>query len=270
MQAESESLGSMGTILDAIVAARKQDLAAARRQVPEEELLQRLVQAAPVRPFAQSLAQGPFPGIIAEVKRRSPSAGVLQDHLAADRQARAYAAGGATCISVLTESRHFAGSLHDLSLVRQTVSLPLLRKDFIVDPYQILEARVWGADAILLIAEILDGAQLVELVAYARRLGMDALVEFHEPQQLDKVLASGAHLIGINNRNLHTFHTDIGHTLALAPAIPGDRLLVSESGIRSAEDIRRLAQVGVRAFLVGEALVRAPDPTAWLLSLRCA
>jgi indole-3-glycerol phosphate synthase len=258
----------MSTILERIVASKKKELAQAQASVPHRELERRLPQAPPVRDFRAALEAPGGMRFIAEVKKASPSAGVLRPDFDPVALARTYEQHGAACISVLTDAPFFQGSLEYLSAVRQAVALPLLRKDFLLDPYQVIEARVAGADAVLLIAEILDDATLVCLLREARALGMQALVELYEPANLPRVLASSARLIGVNNRDLRTFATSLEQTLALAPQVPADVCLVSESGIRTRADVLRLEQAGVRAVLVGETLMRAPDVGGKLDELR--
>jgi indole-3-glycerol phosphate synthase len=228
--------------------------------VPESELEAR----AAARDFRAALEAGPGVAVIAEVKKASPSAGVLREDFDPAAIARAYAANGAGCISVLTDGPSFQGSLHHLELVRAAVDVPLLRKDFVIDRYQLLEARAAGADAVLLIAEVLAGDALPRLLAQSRELGMEALVELYDRENLPRVLAGGARLVGVNNRDLRTFRTDLGHTLELARAVPPGVCLVSESGIRGRADVERLRAAGVRAVLVGESLMRAPDVGAAL------
>jgi indole-3-glycerol phosphate synthase len=227
--------------------------------VPEAALRQRLVEAPPPRDFFGAIRQGPPIRLIAEVKKASPSKGVLRADFDPVAIARIYQRHGATCISVLTDAPYFQGSLEYLRQVRAAVDLPVLRKDFIVDPYQVLEARAAGADAVLLIAECLDDALLHRLHAAIIELGMAPLVELYEPANLPRVLAAGARLIGINNRDLRTFKTDLEHTLRLRGDIPGDRLVVGESGIRTRHDAERLEAAGVAAMLVGETLMARPD-----------
>jgi indole-3-glycerol phosphate synthase len=255
------------TILDEIVANKRRELAAAKRRVPEKELERALAGAPPPRPFREALLAAAGVAVIAEVKKASPSAGVLRQDFDPVAVARAYAGHGATCLSVLTDEGYFQGHLDHLRAIRGAVDRPVLRKDFLLDRYQLLEARAAGADAVLLIAECLPGETLAGLLADARALGMDALVELHDADQLPRVLDCGAELIGINNRDLRTFMTRIEHTLDLAPKVPGNRCLVSESGIKSRADVDRLAAAGVKAVLVGESLVRAPDIGAALTAL---
>jgi indole-3-glycerol phosphate synthase len=257
----------MADILERIVAAKRREIESRRKEVPVEVLRQRLAAAPPVRDFRAALANAPGVAVIAEVKKASPSAGVLRADFDPVGIARIYARHGASAISVLTDEPFFQGRLSYLTQVREAVTPPVLRKDFILDPYQVLEARVAGADAVLLIAEILDDRILPTLLGEIDALGMHALVELYEPENLDRVLASGARLIGVNNRNLRTFVTTLDHTLAIAARMPPDVCLVSESGIRTRDDIKRLAAAGVKAVLIGETLMRAPDIAAKLQEL---
>lgn len=249
----------MSTILDKIVASKQRELEAARARMPAAELERRLSAAPSVRDFRAALDRPGSVQVLAEVKKASPSAGVLRADFEPVSIARTYAEHGAAAISVLTDEPFFQGRLEYLTLVRETMSLPVLRKDFILDRYQVLEARVAGADAVLLIAEILDGPTLPRLLRDIRALGMEALVELYDADNLPRVLDSGAAVIGINNRNLRTFVTRLEHTLELAERVPADRCLVSESGIRSRGDIVKLGEAGVKAVLIGETFMRAPD-----------
>jgi indole-3-glycerol phosphate synthase len=258
----------MSTILDQIVAAKRREVAARQADLPLAALQRQLPSAPPVRDFRAALEHGDGIGIIAEVKRASPSAGVLCADFDPVAIARAYERGGADAISVLTDEPHFQGRLAYLTAVRSAVRPPVLRKDFIIDAYQVVEARVAGADAVLLIAEVLAARELPALVGEVHALGMQALVELYDRANLSRVVASGAKVIGINNRDLRTFATRLEHTLELAEHVPADRCLVSESGIRSAADVVRLRGAGVKAVLVGETLMRAADPTAALRALR--
>jgi indole-3-glycerol phosphate synthase len=250
------------TILDRIVATKRDEVARAKAAAPEPELRVRATNAAPARDFLGALRRpGPI-RLIAEVKKASPSAGVIREDFDPVGIAETYQRHGAACLSVLTDERYFQGSLDCLRRVRAAVDLPVLRKDFIIDPYQVVEARAAGADAVLLIAECLDDELLGTLYAAIVALGMTALVEFYEPENLPRVLALGAPLVGVNNRNLKTFETDLGHTLRMRREIPADRVLVGESGIRSRSDVERLEAAGVDAILVGESLMREPDIAA--------
>jgi indole-3-glycerol phosphate synthase len=255
------------TILDRIVADKRAELAAARRRVPDARV-RALATAAPgVRPFAPALRRDTV-ALIAEVKKASPSRGVLRDDFSAVGLARAYTKAGAAAISVLTDKRHFQGSLDHLAAIRALPGVPpLLRKDFLFDPYQLYEARARGADAVLLIAAILDLELLAGLLALADELGMDALVEVHDQAEVERAARAGATLIGVNNRDLRTFEVDIATTERLRPFIPPAATVVAESGIHSRADVERLAALGVQAVLIGEALVTAPDPAAKIREL---
>lgn len=205
--------------------------------------------------------------IIAEVKRKSPSKGLLRSNLDPVKLAGVYEQNGAAAISVLTDREFFGGDAGDLRAIRQAVQSPLLRKDFIIDPLQVLESRIIGADAVLLIARLLDGAELRDFVASVRVAGMAALVEVHDLADLEKAVEAGAGIIGINNRDLSTFRTDVRRTLDLLPFIPEGKTIVSESGIHSRAQIEQLGQAGVKAFLVGEALVKEADPASKMKEL---
>jgi indole-3-glycerol phosphate synthase len=247
------------TILEKILATKREELAASRDRKPERELRAMLAEAPPVRDFFQPLAApGPI-RLIAEVKKASPSAGVIRADFDPVAIARIYEAHGAICLSVLTDEPYFQGSLDVLRQVRLAVHLPVLRKDFVIDPYQVVEARLAGADAVLLIAECLDDDAMKRLHDSIQALGMTALVELYEPRNLSRVLDLGATLIGINNRDLQTFAVDLGHTLRIKREIPADRLVVAESGIRTRADVERLEAAGVHAMLVGETLMASPD-----------
>lgn len=249
----------MPTILDKIVATKWTEIAAARAALPESELRAQLADAPPVRNFFAAL-EGPGDiRLIAEIKKASPSVGLIRADFDPVSIARIYQQHGAACLSVLTDESYFQGSLQYLRAVRAAVDLPLLRKDFILDTYQLLEARVAGADAVLLIAECLDDCNLRKLHNESIELGLTPLVELYEPTNLPRVLEAGATLIGVNNRNLHTFEVDLEHTLRLRKQVPDECLLVGESGIRTRSDVLRLQAAGVDAMLVGETLMREPD-----------
>ena len=256
----------MATILDDIVARTRADLAERKRTRPIGELRDALADAPPVRDFAAALdpalAAGPPVRLIAEVKRASPSAGVIRPEFAPVDVARIYERYGAACVSVLTDGPFFRGSLDDLVAVRRAVGLPVLRKDFVVDPYQVTEARAAGADAVLLIAECLPGDALADLFARVRAHGMHALVELYDPENLDRVLDLDPPLVGVNNRDLRDFRVDLGHSLDLVTRVPAGVRFVSESGIKTRADVERLAAAGVSAVLVGETLMRADDTGA--------
>jgi indole-3-glycerol phosphate synthase len=258
----------MTTILDRIVASKRGEIAAARSRVSEAELERRIAAAPPVRDFRAALDAPGTVQFIAEVKRASPSAGLIRPDFDPVAIAQTYAAHGAACVSVLTDEPFFQGHLTYLEQVRTAVAPPLLRKDFILDRYQLLEARAAGADAVLLIAEILDDESLLSLFREAHALGMQCLVELYDADNLPRVLGAGARLVGVNNRDLRTFVTRLEHTLELAERMPADCCLVSESGIRTRADVLRLQEAGVRAVLVGETLMRAPDIGAKLDELR--
>ena len=254
-------------ILDRIVADKRQELERRRKEEPLAILRERLAQAPPTRSLAQAL-RGPSLGLIAEVKRASPSRGVLRADLDPQALARTYAGSGAAAISVLTEEQHFQGSLADLIAVRAVLDgrgdprLPLLRKDFLFDAYHLYEARAYGADAVLLIAAVLNPGLLAELLALARTLGLECLVEVHDQQELERALTADAQIIGINNRDLRTFEVNLALSERLRPLIPEDRVVVAESGIHSRADMQRLRALGVNAVLIGEALVTAEDAGA--------
>jgi indole-3-glycerol phosphate synthase len=250
---------TMSTVLDKIVASKRQEVAQSKSAVPESELRRRVLDAPPVRDLARALDTGSDMHVIAEIKRASPSAGLLRSDFDPVAIAAIYEAHGASAISVLTDAPFFQGSLAHLSAARAAVELPVLRKDFVLDTYQIVEARAAGADAVLLIAEILPGAELGERLHDSRSLGMEPLVELHDADNLVRVIESGARIIGINNRNLRTFATDLSHTIDLAREVPPDRILVSESGIGTRSHVQQLLTAGVRAILVGENLMRARD-----------
>ena len=247
------------TILDRIVAAKREEVSARQAQTSLAEMESRAANAAPPRDFFAALAaQGPI-RMIAEVKRASPSAGVIREDFDPVVIAETYQRHGASCISVLTDEPFFQGRLEYLRQVRAAVDLPVLRKDFLIDRYQVAEARAAGADAVLLIAECLDDCNLRALHNETIEYGMTPLVELYDPANLPRVLEAGASLIGVNNRDLRTFQVDLGHTLALRKQIPDHCVLVGESGIRTRADVERLEAAGVQAILVGESLMREAD-----------
>jgi indole-3-glycerol phosphate synthase len=254
----------MTTILDRIVVSKRREIDAARARLPDAALERRLPSAPPARDFRAALDRPGGVQVIAEVKRASPSAGLIRADFDPVAIARTYADHGAACVSVLTDEPFFQGHLSYLEQVRAAVAPPVLRKDFILDRYQLLEARAAGADAVLLIAEILDGDTLPRLFREAHELGMQCLVELYDAENLPRVLDAGARLVGVNNRDLRSFVTRLEHTLELARRMPPDVCLVSESGIRTRDDVLRLQAAGVRAALVGETLMRAPDVGAKL------
>ena len=260
-------------ILNRILARKAEEIAARRARVSIEELTRRAAAAAAPRGFVAAIrhktAQGQA-AVIAEIKKASPSRGLLRADFRPAEIARSYAAGGATCLSVLTDVDFFQGADEYLEQARAACALPVLRKDFTVDPYQVVEACALGADCILLIVAALDDARLAELTILAAQLGMDVLVEVHDAAELERALKLDTALLGINNRNLRTFETRLDTTLDLLARIPDDRIVVTESGIHTPADVARLRAAGVHAFLVGEAFMRAADPGAKLKELFAA
>ncbi len=248
----------MSTVLSEIVRHKRTEIAAAKQRISEKQLRSCLESAPPVRDFHEELSTG-RPGLIAEVKKASPSAGIIRKDFDPVRIAQAYQAAGAQCLSVLTDEKFFQGHLDYLRQIRSQVDLPVMRKEFILDRHQILEARVAGADCVLLIAECLDADELNDLHQYTAELGMQTLIELYDAENLQHVLDTGTRLVGINNRNLRTFATSLGHTFDLMNQIPPGILLVSESGIRTYHDIQQLADAGVGGVLVGESLMRQPN-----------
>jgi len=260
----------MSDILNTILARKVQEVAACRARVPLAELQARLADAPPLRGFAralhESIANGE-PAVIAEVKKASPSKGVIRPDFRPAEIAMSYEMGGASCLSVLTDVDFFQGSDAYLQQAREACSLPVLRKDFVIDPYQIVEARVLGADCILLIVSALDDHQLVSLSNTALELGLDVLVEVHDVDELERALQVPVPLIGINNRNLRSFEVSLDTTLAMKDMVPADRLLVTESGITCPADVARMRAANVNAFLVGEAFMRFDEPGVGLREL---
>jgi len=257
-------------ILERIVAVKREEVAAARRQRDFASLRRDAEALGGVRDFVGALRLAIAAGraaVIAEVKKASPSKGVLREHFVPADIAASYEAGGAACLSVLTDIQFFQGFAAYLVQARAACTLPVLRKDFMVDAYQVAEARAMGADAILLIAACLDDAQMADLQAQAHALGMAVLVEVHDGAELDRALKLGTPLVGINNRNLRSFEVSLDTTLGLLPRLPADKLLVTESGILARTDVERMRGAGVNAFLVGEAFMRADDPGAALRAL---
>lgn len=252
----------MATILDKIVVTKRAEIERAKTDRPERELRAMLKDAPAVRDFFSPLAAGGPIKLIAEVKKASPSAGVIRADFDPVAIANIYEAHGATCISVLTDESYFQGRLEYLTQIRLAVGLPVLRKDFILDTYQLVEARVAGADAVLLIAECLDDCNLRKLFNEACELRLTPLVELYEPDNLQRVFDAGATLIGVNNRNLHTFEVDLGHTIRLRDRVPDQCVLVAESGIKKHNDVMLLESAGVDAMLVGESLTRESDVAA--------
>ncbi|HZN85286.1 MAG TPA: indole-3-glycerol phosphate synthase TrpC [Burkholderiales bacterium] len=253
----------MADILQRILASKREELRAARAAVPPAEMARRARAAPPPRDFVGALRGRIAAGgaaVIAEVKRASPSQGLLRADFRPAAIAQSYARGGAACLSVLTDREYFQGAPEHLVQARAACALPVLRKDFMLDPYQVLEARALGADCILLIAAALAPAQMRELEEAAQELGMAVLVEVHDAAELDAALALDTPLVGINNRNLRSFETRLETTLELGVRVPAPRLVIAESGIGTRADVERLRNAGVRAFLVGEAFMRAKDP----------
>jgi indole-3-glycerol phosphate synthase len=260
----------MTDILDKIVAVKRDEISRARRKRDLASLRRDAESLGGQRDFVAGLRRkiaAGGAGVIAEIKKASPSKGVLRERFEPAAIAESYAEHGAAALSVLTDAQFFQGSAAYLEQARGACALPVLRKDFMVDAYQLFEARAWGADCILLIAACLDDALMTDLEAQAQALGMAVLVEVHDGAQLDRALRLKTPLVGINNRNLRSFEVTLQTTLDLLPRVPGDRLLVTESGILACGDVRRMRDANVHAFLVGEAFMRAPDPGAALSAL---
>jgi len=257
----------MTDILEKILVRKREEVAERRALMTLADLAARAADGPPVRGFAAALerriAVGD-PAVIAEVKKASPSRGVIRADFQPADIARSYEQGGAACLSVLTDRDFFQGADEYLVAARASCSLPVLRKDFIIDPYQVYEARVLGADCVLLIVAALDDGQLAELAGLSLDLGMDVLVEVHDRDELERAIQVPAPLLGINNRSLRSFEVSLETTLSLRDAVPRDRRLVTESGIHSAHDVARMRAAGIEAFLVGEAFMREPDPGAAL------
>ncbi|MFA5531133.1 MAG: indole-3-glycerol phosphate synthase TrpC [Thiohalomonadaceae bacterium] len=250
-------------VLKKILRRKAEEVAERAARVPMAELRERARAADAPRGFADAIRKrvaAGRPAVIAEVKKASPSKGVIRPDFDPAAIARSYEAGGATCLSVLTDVDFFQGADAYLQQARAACSLPVLRKDFVIEPYQVVEARAIGADCILLIAAALSDAQMKELTQTAREFGLDVLVEVHDGEELARALPLGLPLVGINNRNLRTFEVALATTLELLPVIPADRTVVTESGILAAEDVALMRGHGVHAFLVGEAFMRAPEP----------
>ena len=247
-------------ILDDIVARKKERLIELKSKSIQAELEKAATVASKPRDFTAALERGGKPAVIAEIKKASPSAGEIRANLEVAEIATGYERAGAAAISVITEEDFFQGKLRYLTEVKTAVSLPILCKDFIIDPIQVVAARVAGADALLLIAAILEQSSLLELLVMARDLSMASLVEVHNQEEMERVLTTDARIIGINNRNLRTFQVSLDTTFTLRPSIPSDRLVVSESGIQEQSDLQSLASAAVDAVLVGTSLMRAEDP----------
>ncbi len=255
------------SVLDAIVARTRQHLTAEQARRPLDEVQEAARSAPAPRPFAAALSRAGRVNVIAEHKRRSPSRGAIREDLAPADVARGYEAAGAAALSVLTDEPFFGGRLEHLVEARAATRLPVLRKDFVVDPWQMWEARAAGADATLLIVAALDDDQLRQLLALATEVGLDALVEVHDRGELDRALGAGARIVGVNNRNLKTMEVSLATAVSLCPSIPDGVVKVAESGIRTGEDVRRLQEAGFDAFLVGERLMSAREPGPALRSL---
>ncbi|MEE9303066.1 MAG: indole-3-glycerol phosphate synthase TrpC [Thiotrichaceae bacterium] len=250
-------------ILLKILATKRQEIAQRSAKKNLNTLIEEAKSAAPVRPFMgalQASAAAGKPAIIAEIKKASPSKGVMRENFIPEDIAQSYEQGGASCLSVLTDKDYFQGSEAYLQAARAACSLPVLRKDFTIDPYQVYEARAIAADCILLIVSALEDSQMAELYSLATELGMDALIEVHDEQELERALKINAPLIGINNRNLRTFETDLNTTIRMLDVIPSNRLIVTESGIHNLADVQLMRDHHVNTFLVGEAFMRADNP----------
>ncbi len=264
------NMSAIPDILLKITRRKREEIAERAARLPLAELRQKLSLASEPRGFSDAIAgklEAGEAGVIAEIKKASPSKGVLREDFRPAEIARSYEQGGAACLSVLTDIDFFQGSDRYLQEARDACSLPVIRKDFIIDPYQVFEARAIGADCILLIAACLDDRQLDELNGLARQLGMDVLIEVHDAEELQRALGVSNRLIGINNRDLRSFKVSLDTTLDLLPGIPSDRIVVTESGILTAEDVTLMRSHRVNAFLVGEAFMRAEDPGARLAQL---
>jgi indole-3-glycerol phosphate synthase len=261
---------SRADILNRILTRKTEEIAANRLALPLEQIRLQLTTASTPRGFIRSLREKQASGlaaVIAEIKKASPSKGVIREDFDPAQIARSYAKGGAACVSVLTDRDFFQGHDDDLLAARNACSLPVLRKEFIIDPYQVFEARMLGADCILLIVAALDDEALAELHVLSSELGMDTLVEIHDQSELERAMRLNLDMIGINNRNLHTFETRLSTTLDLLDQIPGACLVVTESGIHSSEDVKLMRDHGVNCFLVGEAFMRAHEPGSELRAL---
>jgi indole-3-glycerol phosphate synthase len=253
-------------MLDRIIAQKREEVKQRKMVATMVYLQERITRQKPVLDLALAL-KGDHIRLIAEVKQASPSRGILTSNFSPTKLARTYAEGGAAAISVLTEANYFGGNIEHLAAIKEAVGLPLLRKDFIFDPYQVYESRAYGADALLLIATILSQGQLEELISLSHSVGLKCLVEVHNEGEVERAVLSDAELIGVNNRDLNTFAVDINTTRRLRPLVPKEKITVSESGIKSKRDVEKLGKWGVDAVLVGEALVTASDVRAKMKEL---
>jgi indole-3-glycerol phosphate synthase len=259
----------MSDILRKIIATKAEEVAAGMAGTGTDEMAAMAADMPPARAFVHRIrtVMSTGPAVIAEIKKASPSAGIIRKNFQPDQIAVSYESAGAACLSVLTDADYFKGANEYLQQARKACSLPALRKDFLLDPWQVYESRVLGADCILLIVAALERAQLLDLDGLAREIGLDVLVEVHNENELDDALATGASLIGVNNRDLHTFTTNLAVSEHLRPMIPDDRIMVTESGIHRRGDVERMGRCGIHAFLVGEAFMRREDPGGALRSL---
>ena len=258
------------TILEQIIAHKQQEIAAAKSRVSLNELEQSFPAMENARGFAAALRERieqRMPAVIAEIKKASPSKGLIREDFNPSNHARDYQANGATCLSVLTDKKYFQGCTEDLQAARAACNLPVIRKDFMLDVYQIAESKSLGADCILLIVGALQQSQMEELAAYGNEIGIDILVEVHNQQELERALSLNTDLLGINNRNLHTFETNLETTLELARNIPSGKFIITESGINSADDVKLMLENNIYGFLIGESCMRAPSPGAKLHEL---
>jgi indole-3-glycerol phosphate synthase len=260
---------SLPSVLKEILQTKREEIAAGKRWVSGDELRARAADEPPTRGFAAALEARTQAGsaVIGEIKKASPSAGVIRADFRPAEIAASYEAGGATCLSVLTDEPYFQGHRDYLAEARDACALPVLRKDFIIDPWQVAESRCLGADCILLIVAALSDGQMQDLFGEAGEYGLDVLIEVHDEDELGRALELDGGLLGVNNRNLHDFSTDLATSERLKAQLPADRLLVTESGIRTRADVERMHAAGIRAFLVGEAFMREPDPGAALKEL---
>jgi indole-3-glycerol phosphate synthase len=254
-------------ILDTIIENKRQEVDRAKAAASLEEVKRGIGRVRPPADFYKAIDHGGGLRIIAEIKKASPSKGILRDDFDPVKIALSYAEGGASALSVLTDEKFFKGSLSYLTDIKKAVDIPLLRKDFIIDPYQVYEARLYGADALLLIVSALGQDELSELLGLTHSLGMNALVEVHDEEELERALDAGSRIIGINNRDLRTFDVDLGVSARLSRKMPAGIIAIAESGIGSGEDIKMLSKHGLHAFLIGETFMRAPDPGLELKNL---